>query len=215
MDNIRINPQHTASFIVDATKCFTPLCPGEIPVKGGDEIVPALNQQSTYARLLVGSKDAHSEKAIYNATPEHPQFSALGAKNADLYWNKHSIPGTQGFELLPGLPAPADFDFFVWKGIEPDMHPYGACYHDLAWKLSTGVIEYLTVNQIDTVLVGGLATDHCVKTTALQLRQAGFRVIINLSACRGVAPETINQAIEEMQQAGIIVVENLDLLKIA
>ena len=40
---------------------------------------------------------------------------------------------------------------------------------------------------VTTVLVGGLATDHCVKTSVLQLRRAGFRVIVHLDACRGIA----------------------------
>ena len=71
------------------------------------------------------------------------------------------------------------------EGIELDMHPYGACYHDLAERLSTGVIEFLRENSVTTIIVGGLATDYCVKTTVLQLLRAGFQVIVNLSACRG------------------------------
>lgn len=67
------------------------------------------------------------------------------------------MPGTPGFELLDDLPAPLDYDYFVWKGVEPDLHPYGACYHDLAEKRSTGVIEFLRQNDVDLVLVGGLA----------------------------------------------------------
>ncbi|MFX5522361.1 isochorismatase family protein, partial [Acinetobacter baumannii] len=78
-----------------------------------------------------------------------------------------------GFELLDELPRPIDYDFFVWKGVEPDLHPYGACYHDLAERRSTGVIEYLRQNGVSHVLVGGLALDYCVKNTALQLRRAG------------------------------------------
>lgn len=214
MKTIQIFKQNTAAFDVDATKCFTPLCPNEIPVAGGDEIVPALNLQASFARLRIGSKDAHAMNAIYTATPDHPQFSPLGAENADIYWNRHSIPGTEGFELLPGLPDETGYSYFVWKGIEPDLHPYGACYHDLAGKLSTGVIEYLKSQHIDTVIVGGLATDHCVKTTALQLNAAGFSVIVNLSACRGVAEESIAAAIECMTAAGILVVDTLDGFKL-
>lgn len=209
LDQIEIVRARTASFDVDATQCFTPLCPDEIPVPGGHEIVDALNAQATYAAYRIGSKDAHAATAIYNATPEHPQFSPLGAPDADIYWNRHSVPGTKGFEMIPGLPQPRDYSFFVWKGIEPDMHPYGACYHDLAGKLSTGAIEYMKVKKVDTVLVGGLATDYCVKTTAIQLAKAGFRVIVNLSACRGVAEETVHAAIKEMRAIGILVIEDM------
>ena len=74
------------------------------------------------------------------------------------------------------------------------MHPYGACFHDLQDRLSTGAIEFLRANGVSTVLVGGLATDYCVCTTALQLRRAGFEVIVNLGACRGITEQTCAQA---------------------
>ena len=138
----------------------------------GDTIVPALNQLAARAQLRIGSKDAHSPQAAW-VVPDHAQMlQALPLANADLTWVSHCVPGTPGFELLDGLPAPLDYDYFVWKGVEPDLHPYGACYHDLAEKRSTGVIEFLRHNGIDLVLLGGLALDYCVKTTALQLRRA-------------------------------------------
>jgi len=90
----------------------------------------------------------------------------------------------------------------IEKGTNPLMHPYGACYHDLGESVSTGAIEWLKNRGVTTVLVGGLATDYCVKTTALQLLQAKLRVIINLAACRGVAAETSEQAIEDLRAAG-------------
>ncbi len=83
------------------------------------------------------------------------------------------------------------------------MHPYGSCYHDLAEKLSTGAIEYLRFHEVKTVIVGGLATDYCVKNTALQLCRAGFTVILNQAACRGVAAGTTEAAIQEMANAGV------------
>ncbi|TQV72238.1 isochorismatase family protein [Aliikangiella marina] len=205
--------ENTAAFDVDAQYTFTPECPKELPVAGGTEIVPALNQQAKLARLRVGSKDAHSPKAVWVAHEIQPMFSEVKGDNVDIAWNEHAVPGTKGFELIDGLPRPAEYDFFVWKGIELDMHPYGACYHDLADQMSTGVIEYLKLNEIENVIVGGLATDYCVKTTACQLRSAGFNVIVNLSACRGIAEDTIASAIEEMKQQGIVIVENIEQLQ--
>lgn len=204
-----IHRQTTASFDVDAQKGFTPLCPEELPVVGGETLAAALNHQASLARLRIGSKDAHPVNAVWRASVEAPQFSPVAGKNVDIRWNLHCVPGTTGHELIEGLPHPADYDFFVQKGIEPDMHPYGACYHDLAERQSTGVIEFLQCNSIETVLVGGLATDYCVKITALQLRRAGLRVVVNLAACRGIAPETVRLAIAEMTAAGIDVAEAL------
>ncbi|MDO2950279.1 nicotinamidase [Aeromonas simiae] len=188
-----------ASLDIDAQKGFTPLCPQELPVPEGDGIAAALNAQATLASLRIGSKDAHPASAVWVAdSPLQP----LPLPNADLTWPAHCVPGTRGFELLDGLPAPIDYDFFVWKGVEPDLHPYGACYHDLAERRSTGLLEFLQARGVDTVLVGGLATDYCVKTSVLQLRRAGLRVIVHLAACRGIAPDTVSSALLAMREAG-------------
>ena len=116
------------------------------------------------------------------------------------HWPVHAVPGTEGFELLPGLPRPADYDFFVWKGVELDMHPYGACFHDIAETMSTGVIEWLQARNISHVLVGGLATDFCV---------------LNRAACRGIADESTRDAIEAMRSAGVAFVDSCDDLEAA
>lgn len=192
-----------ASFDIDAQKTFTPLCPSELPVPGGDQIVQALNDQAQLASVRVASKDAHSPNAIWLARPEQPQFSPVAGSDVDIRWNAHAIVGTRGFELLDGLPNERDYDFFVWKGVDPGMHPYGACYHDLGGRLSTGVIEFLRNKGITTVICGGLALDYCVKTTAMQLKAAGFDVLVNETACRGISDETMDQARREMKDAGI------------
>ena len=191
-----------ASFDVDAQRTFTPLCANELPVVGGDEIAPELNAQAKFAALRLGSKDAHSLGAQWLADAEHPPLSAMQAENMDRRWPAHAIVGTDGFELLETLPRPAEYDFFVWKGVEPDMHPYGACFHDLQDRLSTGVIEFLRQRKIQLVLVGGLALDYCVAKTALQLRQAGFEVVVNLAACRAIASDSCESAQATLRAAG-------------
>jgi nicotinamidase/pyrazinamidase len=199
---------------VDAQNTFTPLCEDELPVPGGDEIGAALNAQANYAHWRIGSKDAHSPQAIWVANASLPALTPLEGENVDLAWPLHAVPGTRGFELLAELPSPKDYDFFVWKGVEPDMHPYGALYHDLQAKLSTGVIEFLRMNHIDSVLIGGLALDFCVKVTALQLARVGIRVVVNLAACKGLYPDTCLTAKEEMRAAGIHIIDNLNELSL-
>ncbi|PWK49867.1 isochorismatase family protein [Pleionea mediterranea] len=204
-----------ASFDVDPQYGFTEECPKELPVPGGLEIVGPLNEQAKLTDYRLGSKDAHSPKAEWVATEEEPQLTAITNKGADidLRWNLHAVPGTRGFEYIEGLPKPAEYDFFVWKGVEPTMHPYSAVYHDLAKKRSTGVIEWLQCNDVTTVIVGGLATDFCVKETVVDLCNAGFRVILNMAATRGIADETVAAALKEIAQAGAEVVCNTDELK--
>lgn len=200
--------QRIAAFDVDATNCFTPFCPEELPVPEGNEIVEELNKQAQYASFRVCSKDAHPKNAVWKATKKHPQFSKVKGNNVDIRWNMHSVPGTLGFELISGLPKISDYHFVVYKGLERDMHPYGACYHDLAGKIPTGVIEFLNDKGVQTVIIGGLATEYCVKTTAMQLRNAGFYVVVNLAACRGLDAIKIKKAIKEMKERGIVIVRN-------
>lgn len=195
-----------ASFDVDPQNTFTPVCPDELPVPEGDTIASELNAQAAFAAKRVASRDAHSLQAVWIATDSDPQFSPIANQpDADIRWKPHAIVGTKGFEFIAGL-DPNSYAFQVYKGVDPAMHPYGACYHDLAEQKSTGVVEVLRQWGIETVIVGGLATDYCVKTTVLQLRRADFQVVVNLAACRGIQPETVAAAIEEMQRSGAVLV---------
>lgn len=210
---LNLNKNQIAAFDIDAQQTFTPLCPDELPVAGGDGIAAELNAQAQFASLRVASRDAHSPKAVWIANAEHaPLTPVTGYADSDLYWPSHAIVGTKGFEFIPGL-DPKAYTFQVYKGIEPDKHPYGACYHDLKDTLSTGVIEFLQSRGIKAVICGGLATDYCVKNTVLQLVRAGFTVILNLAACRGIAPDTVAAALDEMRGAGVIIVNNSAELK--
>lgn len=208
---VKDSKETVASFDVDPQKSFTPLFPNELPVPGGHLIGPALNAMAMLAGVRVGSKDIHSRNAYWISTEENPQFTPVDIhfKDMDIHWDAHCILGTEGVEFLDTLPKADKYDFMVYKGIERHMHPYGACYHDLSNKMTTGVIEVLKSKGIKTVLVGGLATDYCVKNTALQLKEAGFNVVVNLEACRHIADNTLNVAIDEMTAVGIIVADTV------
>jgi len=205
---IQIDRKTTASLDIDSQNTFTEVCPDELPIQDGTVIVDALNAQAQFTAYRVGSKDAHSPNAIWVASSQHPPQTPLKCQHVDVYWPRHAEVGTKGFELIQGLPHVTEYDFFVWKGIEPDMHPYGACYHDFDNQLSTGLIEFLRTKKIKTVIAGGLATDYCVKTTVLQLLNAGFRVVVNLAACRGISEDTIETAKKDMQSAGATFIDS-------
>lgn len=195
---------------IDAQNTFTPLCEAELPIAGGDEIAAELNAQAALADLRVMSKDAHSPHAKWLCSCHAEQLRPTGLTDAPETWVAHAMVGSFGFELLAGLPKETEYDYCVWKGVSPELHPYGACYHDIAEKLSTGLIEWLHYRKADTLIVGGLATDYCVKATVLQLCRAEpqWCVIVNRAACRGIAPETIEQAWQEMAQAGAVLLDS-------
>lgn len=204
----------TASFEVDPQCGFTPLCPDELPVIGGDEIAAELNQQAEYAAYRVVSKEDHPARAPWMTTDPNEIMTSVEGDypNLDVKWPAHCVVGTKGNNLIPGLPEEEDYNLVVRKGIDPEKHPYGACYHDLANTESTGAIEWLREHGVEMVIVGGLATDFCMKTTALQLREARFQVIVNLGACRSVNPETLEDDLAEMHRHGIKIVQSSDEL---
>lgn len=195
-----------ASFDVDPQCGFSPLCPDELPVPGGDEIVPALNFMATLASFRVGSKDAHSPNAKWVVSSHAEMGAPTGLPHADKTWVPHCVVGTPGFELLPGLPKVTEYGFMIYKGLELDLHPYGAVYHDDA--MTTGVIEVLRSRGIKRVIVGGLALEYCVKMTVLQLLAAGFEVILYLPACRAIGQADAELALIEMKNAGAVLANN-------
>ena len=212
---IKVEKSVTASFDVDPQCGFTFLCPNELPIRDGDQIADQLNAQALFACCRIVSKDCHPAQAPWIAntadevmTPVAKEFSGL-----DIKWPAHCVVGTKGNQLIPGLPEESHYDFLVTKGTDPLKHPYGACFHDLAESESTGVIEWLHKKQIKVVIVGGLATDYCVKTTVLQLCQAGFEIILNLSGCRGVDNKSTKTACTEMRLAGAQLIANCNELE--
>ncbi len=207
--------EKTASFDVDPQRGFTPLCPNELPVSGGDEIVDELNQQAGYAIYRVASKEDHPATAPWMTTDPGAVMTPVEGDypNLDVKWPAHCVVGTEGNKLSPGLPDEDSYNLVVRKGVDPERQPYGSCFHDLACTESTGAIEWLQERLIETVIVGGLATDFCMKTTALQLREAGFRVIVNLGACRSVNLATLEEDLEQMHNAGIETIQSANELE--
>lgn len=206
------------SIEVDAQRAFTPLCPEELPVVEGHLIVPQLNAQAALADYRVLTRDAHSPQAVWVVDSPQQMLQPLDYPHADLTWVRHAEVGTDGFLPLPGLPEPEAYDFLVHKGLDRHLHPYGACFHDQHARVSTGLLEWLQVRQARHIVVGGLATDYCVKDTVLQLcryNREGWQVWVNLAACRGIAPETVDAAQAAMCAAGAVLLADAAALAAA
>ncbi|AIW13855.1 isochorismatase family protein [Vibrio tubiashii] len=205
---IKIDKTTTASIDVDPQKGFSELCPKELPVQGALEIVEELKCNHSKASVRLVSRDMHPPGAVWEAETPENMLEPVGLPEVDIKWNPHCVVGTAGVELLPGLPEIRDYDFQINKGIDPDAHPYGAFYHDQADTLSTGGIEFLRAKQIETVIVGGLALDFCVKKSVEQLVEAGFKVILNLASTRAVFPDNANNVANALAEKGVILIED-------
>ena len=216
VEKITVVFNKTASHNVDPQKGFTPLCPNELPVPDGENIVDEINKQNSLVKFKTVSKDVHPANAIWLANSKTPQFTPIKGDNVDVAWNAHCMSGTVGVELLDGLPKMIDYDFFVTKGVEPNLHPYSSCYHDLGRKMSTGLIEWYNSKGVTTVIVGGLALNFCVSSTVIDLVEAGFQVILNLGGCRGIGTqEELDNCVELLvNEYNVLVVNSADDIEI-
>ncbi|WP_087026724.1 isochorismatase family protein [Thaumasiovibrio subtropicus] len=213
-NKVDIVRERTATLDVDPQKGFSELCPKELPVTGALEIVPQLLANHTFAAIKLVSRDMHPTGAAWEASTPAEMLSPVDLPEVDVKWNPHCVMGTEGVELLPGLPPVREYDFQINKGLDPDAHPYGAFYHDQADTLSTGGLEFLQVKGIDTVLVGGLALDFCVKKSVEQLLAAGLRVVLNLAATRAVFPEQFEQVANDLQAQGVELIDDTRALSL-
>jgi nicotinamidase/pyrazinamidase len=205
-----------ASLHVDAQNTFTELCNDELPVKGGHEIVGELNKNATFASIHTASGDEHHENALHIATPEHPQLTPVNDPehpDLDVFWKWHGQYKTYGWELLDGLPDRDKYDLFIRKGMDPRVHPYGACYHDRLETISTGLIEYYNYMKIRVIIAGGLAGDYCLRTSIKQLVKAEFLVILNLASTRFLEPKNKDAVCKELKDLGVIIVKDSTELK--
>jgi nicotinamidase/pyrazinamidase len=154
--------------VVDAQRGFTTLCPQELPVPGGLEIVPNVNRllDLPWARIEA-SQDWHP--------PDHRSF--LG--RADNLYPPHCVAGTPGAEFLPGLHT--ERFHVIWrKGYQRDFEAYAVTAQH------PGFIDVLRASGIKTVVVCGIATNICCFFSARDLCRAGFEVLMVEDASAGI-----------------------------
>ena len=117
-------------------------------------------------------------------------------------WPEHCLANSFGAEFHPNLHA-SRATHIIRKAYRRDDDAYSGFQN-------TGLAAMLKALGVSRVFICGLATDYCVKETALDAKQAGFAVVVLLGACRGVAENTTEDAKAEMEASGITLVETLE-----
>lgn len=193
-----------ALLIIDLQNDFLP--GGALAVPRGDEVIAAVNELIPRYEVVVATQDWHPPNHQSFAA-EHPQHEIgdvvrLGDLE-QMLWPTHCVQGKPGAELASQLNR-LGIDHVIQKGADPQIDSYSA-FFDNARRQSTGLAEYLRTSGVDEVHVAGLATDYCVKATALDAAELGFRVVLLQHAVRGVdlQPGDCSRAIEEMRSAGV------------
>ena len=180
-----------ALIVVDVQQDFC--AGGALPVADGDAVVPILNRlaqrASAFGFPVYASRDWHPIDSHH--------FSTHGGR-----WPVHCVAGTPGARLHADLDLPPG-TLLVTKGVGPDEQGYSAFDGTIAGRGS--LLADLRARGVTDVVIGGLATDYCVKATALDARRAGFPVTLITDAVRAVnaAPGDDRKALAELEAAGV------------
>lgn len=195
-----------ALIIVDVQNDF---CPGgALAVKHGDEVVAVINGLQKNYDLVVATKDWHPLNHKSFASNNNAPVGELRTLNGrpQVMWPNHCVQGTEGAEFHPELNTLKIEKIFT-KGENPEVDSYSG-FFDNDKKSSTGLGEYLREKKVTEVDVVGLALDYCVKATALDAKNLGFKTRVILDATRAVNlhPEDTNKAVLELTEKGIEVI---------
>jgi nicotinamidase/pyrazinamidase len=185
-----VDPRRDALVVVDVQNDF---CPGgALGVREGDQVVPLLN------RYIARFREAGAP--VFFTRDWHPpktrHFKAYGG-----VWPPHCVQGTAGAAFHPGLEVPTEA-LVVSKGMDPDEDAYSA--FQALDESGTPLPTVLRHKGVRRLYVGGLATDYCVKATAVDAARQGFDVVVLTDAVRAVelTPGDGARALAEMRDAG-------------
>ncbi len=193
-----------ALLVIDVQNDF---CPGgSLPVPEGDEVVPVVNRLAPLFPLVGATQDWHPPGHVSFAS-SHPGASPFEVKEwkggEQVLWPDHCVAGSPGAGFHPSL-LTASFRFILRKGTHPEVDSYSG-FLENDRKTRTGLAGLLRELGVRRIFLCGLATDYCVKATALDGREAGFQVVVLEDACRpvDVPPGNLERALDEMRDEGV------------
>ena len=203
-----------ALILTDIQNDFLP--GGALAVPQGDAVIPVGNQLQAAFPLVVATQDWHpanhgSFAANHPGKKPYEQVDLNGL--AQTLWPVHCVQGTKGAELASALRKDRIAEVFP-KGTDPGIDSYSG-FFDNGHRKATGLGDWLKAKGVRQVYLCGLTTDYCVKFTALDAVGLGFKTWVVLDACRGinVRPGDVRQAVAEMTQAGVSVVQSAQVLR--
>ena len=198
--------------LIDIQNDFLP--GGALAVADGDQVIPIVNRVQPYFDLVVATQDWHPA--------DHGSFAAnhKGKKPGDLIelnglpqvlWPVHCVQGSEGADFSKKLNMELVSSIFP-KGTDAEIDSYSGFFDNGKLK-ATGLGDYLKEKEANQIYVLGLATDYCVKYTALDAVGLGFETFVITDGCRGVElnPGDVDLAWKEMREAGVGLVRSSDL----
>ncbi len=198
-----------ALILVDIQNDFMP--DGALPTHGGYEVVPVANRLIEQFDLVVATQDWHP--------PDHGSFASnhegrepgevIELNGLDqILWPDHCVQHSEGAEFVDELEVDRVDEIFQ-KGTNPEIDSYSGFY-DNDHRQATGLGEFLKDEGVESIFLVGVATDYCVKFTALDGAEMGFETWVVVDGCRGVGRELddLDAAFGEMREAGARLVDS-------
>jgi nicotinamidase/pyrazinamidase len=207
----------TAIIVVDLQGDFTKAKKGSLAVEGTDDAYVKSVTDAT-AKLKAAGFPIYATQDWHPANHASFAVNHQGKKPFDVIklhgkdqvlWPPHCVQNTPGAEILLDKKL---FKAVVRKGMDAQFDSYSGFQDDGGKK--TEMDKTLKKAGIKKVVVYGIATDYCVKATAIDAAAAGYKVIMVNKLSKGVAPDTSAKALEEMKAKGITVIEDLDVAKL-
>ena len=216
MADVTYDIETTALIVVDLQPDFMP--GGALPVEEGDEIVEPIRRlvESGDFGVCVATQDWHPEGHVSFASShqgrEPGDVIELHGHDQTL-WPDHCVQGTDGAELHDGMDW-TPIEAIVRKGTDPESDSYSGFrnnWNPAGERPPTGLEGYLRERGIETVVLCGLARDVCVKWTAEDAADAGFRAIYLWDLTRAVDPGADEDVRADLEEAGVEVIESGEL----
>ena len=199
--------------LVDMQNDFMP--GGALAVAYGDATVPVANALATRFDTVVATRDWHpaNHGSFVAAHPDSSvgDLTTLGGLE-QIVWPVHCVQETHGAAFHDGLDM-THVDEIISKATDPDIDSYSA-FFDNGHRRATGLETYLRSRGVGRIYILGLATDYCVKYSALDALQLAFETWVVEDGCRGVElePGDTDAAIWEMRHAGVRMVLSKELV---
>lgn len=193
-----------ALILVDIQNDF---CPGgSLEVPEGDQVVPVANRLQHAFELVVAGQDWHPPDHLSFAEqhPGHEVGEVIEVAGlSQILWPVHCVQDTPGARFHSALQRKR-IAHIVRKGTDREIDSYSA-FFDNGHRRATGLADYLQQRGVTDVFVCGLATEYCVKFTALDAVELGFTTHVVLDGCRGVNLQAgdVDKALDEMREAGV------------
>ncbi len=198
-----------ALLLVDIQHDFLP--GGALGVADGDAVVPVARRLAERFDLVVASQDWHpADHGSFAAN--HPGRAPLEVVElhglSQVLWPTHCVQGSRGAELVDDFGAA----HVVRKGTDPTVDSYSA-FFDNGRRQDTGLHAWLAAHDVEELYVMGLATDYCVKFTALDAADCGYATFVVEDGCRGVNARAgdADAALQELRDAGVRVVRSSEV----